>query len=307
VPALVWQMSFLGVLGVSLLAVALRILTIARQPIHLRWELAPVPRGGEKRRYGGSDLEEPEGWSGPRRRARAAALVYTAKEVFLLRSVWKHNRGLWPLTFALHYGLYLMVGWSLAMLGVAGFWLAGLEPLEARPLRWALSTLAVSGYLLGGAGAVGLLVKRASDLNLRPFTTPARFVNLLFLAAVFLSGGLAWLLSGDYLGEVGWFAHGLLTRQAEAAPAFSPFSFHVAVSLLFLLYLPATDMIHFVAKFFTYHDVRWDDRPLDGRMATELGKLMAQPVSWSAAHIESGGRKDWTEVAALEASDEPKA
>jgi nitrate reductase gamma subunit len=305
VTALGWQISVLGVLGVSLVVVAVRTLAIARQPIHLRWELAPVPQSGKKGGYGGSYLEEYEWWSRPRPHSRTAALIYTAKEMLLLRSVWKHNRGLWPLTFALHYGLYLLVGLSLGMAVVAVLSIAGLEALAAPLLRRSLSALVLLGYLLGSAGAIGLLLKRAFDPDLRPFSTHSRYFNLLFLGTVFLSGCYAWLRSGDYVAEVSRFAHGLIALEANATVAF-PLSFHLAVSLLFLLYLPVTDMIHFIAKYFTYHAVQWDDRPQNGSMERELRGLLRQPVTWSASHVGSDGRKDWADVAVAEAGDEPK-
>ncbi len=305
-PALGWQILVLGVLCASLVLLAVRTLAIARQPIHLRWELAPVPRVGDKGRYGGSDLEEYEWWSKPRRRSTLAAFIYTAKEMLLLRSVWKHNRPLWPLTFALHYGLYLSAAWTFGMCVIAILPFAGSDLLAVSPLRWSLSALALLGYLLGSAGAFSLLLKRAFDPDLRPFSSLSRYLNLLVLGVVFLSGCCAWLHSEDYVAEVSRFVDGLITPDAMATVAL-PLSFHLVVSLLFLLYLPTTDMIHFVAKYFAYHMVRWDDRPHDGPMDQELRRLLTQSVSWSAAHIGSDGRRDWVEIATAGMSDEPTA
>lgn len=302
-PALAWQVLAFGVIGVSSVVIAIRTLVIARRPVHLRWELAPVPHGEGKGGYGGSYLEEYEWWSKARRHSRTAALIYTAKEMFLLRSVWKHNRGLWPLTFALHYGLYLIAGLSLGMAVVAVLSIAGLDPLAVQPLRESLSALVLLGYLLGSAGAVGLLLKRAFDPELRPFSTLSRYFNLLFLGAVFLSGCYAWLRSGDYFAELSRFAHSLITLDASATVAF-PLSLHLVVSLLFLLYLPLTDMIHFIAKYFTYHAVRWDDRPQNEPMDRELRRLLTQPVTWSASHVGADGQKNWVDIASAEPSDE---
>ena len=297
-----WQVLVFGVTGVSLVVTAIRTWAMARQPIHLRWELAPVPRLDARGRYGGSFLEEYEWWRQPRRHSRAAALIYIAREMLLLRSVWDRNRGLWPLTFALHYGLYLTAGLSLGLTIHAVLLAAGLDPLAVRPLREGVSVLALLGYLLGGVGVVGLLLKRVLDPHLRPFSTISRYVNLLFLGAVFFSGVCAWLLPGDYVAEVTRFTGGLIGRGPGMAPG-PLLSLHVAVSLLFLVYLPFTDMIHFIAKFFTYHAVRWDDRPQSGAMAGELKGLLRQPVSWSASHVGSDGRKDWIDIASAEAGD----
>jgi nitrate reductase gamma subunit len=302
VPALVWQVLVLGVTGVFLVVTAIRTLAIARQPIHLRWELAPVPHEG-KGGYGGSHLEEYEWWNKPRRRSPAAALSYTAKEMFLFRSVWKHNRGLWPLTFALHYGLYVMAGLSVGLAIHAALLGLGQDLLAVKPLRESVSAIALLGYLLGSAGAAGLLLKRLLDPGLRPFTPISRYFNLLFLGVVFLTGCYTCLRSGDYAAEVSRFAGGLMGLDPNATVAF-PLSLHIGASLLFLLYLPLTDMIHFIAKYFTYHTVRWDDRPKNGPMERELDGLLRQPVSWSAPHIGSRGRKDWLDTAATGAGDE---
>jgi len=58
-------------------------------------------------------------------------------------------------------------------------------------------------------------------------------------------------------------------------------------------------MMHFVAKYFTYHQVRWDDAPLvrGGPLEQELEQLLQQQVTWSAAHIGADGGKNWVEVA----------
>jgi len=203
----------------------------------------------------------------------------------------------------LHYGLYLTAGLSLVMAIVAVLLAIGLDPLGLQSLRASLSALVLLGYLLGSLGVISLLIKRSFDPQLRSFNTISRYVNLVFLGTVFLSGLHAWLRSGNYVAEVCSFARSLITLAPTMTVTF-PLSFHLAVSFLFLLYLPLTDMIHFIAKYFTYHAVRWDDRPLNGRMERELKGLLAQPVTWSASHVGSGGRRNWVEIAAAEASDE---
>ncbi len=74
------------------------------------------------------------------------------------------------------------------------------------------------------------------------------------------------------------FARGLVTPGGLAAPA-PPLALHVALFLAFMLYLPFSDMFHFAAKFFTYHEVRWDDRPVTARMEKELAAQFSRPVT----------------------------
>jgi nitrate reductase gamma subunit len=306
VPDLAWRILAFGVIGATMLVTAARTAAIARRPIHLRWELAPVPRRDRKASYGGSYFEEYEWWMKPRRHSRVAALVYTAKEMLLMRSIWKHNRGLWPLTLTFHYGLYLIAGLSLWLAAYSILAAVGLAPLPGQLLRGSFSALALLGYVLGSVGAIGLLLKRALDPHLRPFNSASRYINLLFLTFVFLSGGYAWFRSWDFVAELSRFARSLIILNAETTIS-SPLSLHLVVSFLFLLYLPLTDMIHFIAKYFTYHAVRWDDRPQNDGMQGELGSLLSQPVTWSASHIGSGGQKTWAEIIALESGDETTA
>ena len=57
--------------------------------------------------------------------------------------------------------------------------------------------------------------------------------------------------------------------------------------------------MHYIAKYFTYHKVRWDDEPnlKEGNSSIEkkLAAAMNRPVTWSASHIKSGG--SWGNIA----------
>jgi nitrate reductase gamma subunit len=71
----------------------------------------------------------------------------------------------------------------------------------------------------------------------------------------------------------------------------------MAVASLFLFYFPFTRMIHLFAKYFTYHQVRWDDRKVEPGSALEkrLRAALDFGVTWSAEHVRTG--KTWLEVA----------
>jgi hypothetical protein len=58
-------------------------------------------------------------------------------------------------------------------------------------------------------------------------------------------------------------------------------------------------MMHFVAKYFTYHEVRWDDEPVTAgsKLDRELKKLLNQPVTWAAPHVRADGKKTWVDIA----------
>jgi hypothetical protein len=70
---------------------------------------------------------------------------------------------------------------------------------------------------------------------------------------------------------------------------------NIVISSLFLAYMPLTRMVHYVAKYFTYHKVRWDDEPNKpgGGLEKKLQVLLNQPAGWSAPHIQAG--QSWIE------------
>ena len=301
-----WHIFAFGAIGIFLIVITYRTLAIIRLPIHLRWELAPIPHEKGKGQYGGSYLEEYEWWHKPQQRSRIAPMIYMAKEIFLLRGIWKHNRALWPFTFPFHIGIYLIVGMLFLNVVNAVFIIAEV-PLYVLDVSLKIaSVFALGGYLLGSLGTIGLILKRALDSNLRPFNTLAKYFNLLFLGAVFISGGYVWLHSGDFASEMSFFIKRLITLDSGVTVTF-PLSLHIVISLLFLIYLPLTGMIHFIAKYFTYHEIRWNDEPKDEKMEKELRGLLSQPVAWSATHVKADGKRNWVDTATEETSDEKES
>lgn len=301
---IIWLIFVFAAIAIFLIVATYRTLAIIRLPVHLRWELAPIPHEKGKGRYGGSYLEEYEWWNKPQHRSRIAPIIYMLTEILLLRGIWKHNRALWPLTFAFHIGIYLVFFMLFFSLVSAVLILAEVPSSVLNVFLGIVSVLAVVGYLLGSLGAISLILKRVLDSNLRPFNTFTKYFNLVFLGALFISGAYAWLNSGDFATEMSLFIKGLITLDAGITANF-PLSLHIVISLLFLIYLPLTDMIHFIAKYFTYHEIRWDDKPQDERMKKELRRLLYRPVSWSAPHIPRG--KTWAEIASEKKSDEKES
>jgi nitrate reductase gamma subunit len=272
-------------LGVAVFVVgcAWRVWRYASAPEHLRWDLYPVAH--EPNTHGGSYLEEKEWWTRPRKTSLVGEVVFMAEEIFLLRGVWKHNRTLWWGSMPFHWGLYLMVATTFGLVAVG----LGLDP----PLL--LDTMAVLGGF-GGAlltvGSLVLLYQRSRDPRLRPYTAPVDLMNLGLLAAL---GALSVLVALGGMGPVGAAVGALLRLQP---PQVSPLlGTQMAVAALFLLYLPATRMVHFFSKYFTYHAVRWDDRPRETGSALDrrLRRALDFGVDWSAAHARTG--KTWAEVA----------
>jgi hypothetical protein len=146
-----------------------------------------------------------------------------------------------------------------------------------------------------------LLVSRLSDSRFHATTTPASLFNLVLLLAVFVSGGLALFASEDFAAKTTTYVTALLTADSSVETS-AFFASHLVLVLVFLAYLPFSQMMHFVAKYFTYHEVRWDDEPLKpgGRLEREVMELLKQPVTWSAPHLNADGEKNWVDLATEE-------
>jgi nitrate reductase gamma subunit len=290
-----WHIGVFGVLAVFLIVTVYRTIAIARLPVHLRWELAPIPHEKGKMKWGGSYLEDYEWWRKQPKRSWLAPLKYMAIEILSLRGVWRHNLKLWPLTFAFHTGIYLVFAMLLLIILNAIFIITGVPTSVLNVFLTITAIVALAGYLLGGLGAISLLLKRIFDSDLRAFSSTAKYFNLGFLAAVFISGAYSWFATPDFALTMSQFVKGLVTLDTGLTASF-PLSLHIILASLFFLYLPFTDMIHFVAKYFTYHDIKWNDSPKDVKMERELEGLLAQPVSWSAEHIKADGKRSWADL-----------
>lgn len=284
-----------GCLAVFLVAFVVRSIRIARLPVHLRWELAPVPKEKLRGSYGGSYLEEYEWWKQPREESKVTELAYMLREITLLHALREHNPALWRFSFPFHVGLYLLIVAS-GLLLLNGL-LAALG-LESGLLGGALQPLGGVGNLLGAIGALGLIASRALDPTLRRFTTPVAILNLVLLAAVFVTGLVAVLATAGFTDRMVGVAEGLLTAQAPG-PAPGVLAAHIVVTLVFLVVLPFGQMMHFVAKYYTYHQVRWEDEPLEvgGAVEKDILELLSQPVTWAGPHVGADGKKNWVDLA----------
>jgi nitrate reductase gamma subunit len=297
----IFMLMAYALLAVFLVGFVARSVRLARLPVHLRWELAPIPHEKGKGGYGGSYLEELDWWTKPRETSLTAELKYMLLEIVFLKAVWEHNRRLWWFSFPFHVGLYLLTALAALMLLTAIGGLAGVAAARGPVLRGTCVVLAGAGFGLGGIGGAGLLATRLLDRRLRDFTSPASLFNLVLLLAVFGSG-LGAVVAADYFGGVTTFLEALFGgRLSIAVPGIV--AAHVGVTLLFLAYLPFTKMMHFVAKYFTYHQVRWNDTPMlpGSRMEREVQELLAQPVTWAGPHLHADGKRNWVDIATEEA------
>ncbi len=164
---------------VCVVGIAYRFYRFYKLPINIRWEVYPVPHEpGEKKKYGGSYLEEFAWYERKLEKDHVGEWVEPLKEILWLERVKTYNRyGLWIWSFCLHWGLWLMFLFVVLML---------INTKISIPLRL-IKTVGILGYGMGSLGVLGLLVKRTIHPTLKLYTSPIDRVNLLLLLTLFVT------------------------------------------------------------------------------------------------------------------------
>ncbi len=290
------QMLVYASVGVFVILTLAKVIRYATTPMHLRWELYPVPHEKWKAEHGGSYYEETEWWKKPRETTLIGELKEMLMEMLFIKRVFEYKRPLWWLTFPFHFGIYLILVWF-ALLFVHS--VADLANIGG--LKYIASTLigvvGPLGMILLTFGCVGLLFRRLSDKGMRNYSAPVDYFNLLFILAVVVTGFAAWRADPDFAVAKS-FMTSLITFSAPATLP-SSVALHVTLLSLLLAYIPATKMTHFVGKYFTYHKILWEDVPnLAGSPIREkVREVLNYRVGWSAPHIKPG--ITWAEEAQL--------
>ena len=283
-------------------ASAVRAVTYARSPIHLRWELYPVPHERpERAMHGGSYFEASEWWRTPRHVSLAGEWKFMIPEILLLRGLREYNRPLWFRSFPFHFGLYLLAGTTGLVCVMAAAIVVGAAATGgalAGTVRWVSSATGAAGILLVIGGAIGLLHRRLTDPALTPYTTPGDVFNLLFFIAAIGLAGVGYIASPAGSPDALSIAAGLLSWDTTLQVSVALGSGLIAVALL-AAYIPLTHMSHFIAKYFTYHRVRWDDAPAAGnrRIAAAMAAYLSRKPTWAADHVKADGTTTWGDIA----------
>lgn len=102
-------LSFFIWFSVAVFAAVLviKVLRYMRMPIHLRWELYPVPHEPEAE-HGGSYYEE-EWWKREKKVSKFNELKDMLGEMLFIKRVYHNKRELWLMTYPFHLGIYLML------------------------------------------------------------------------------------------------------------------------------------------------------------------------------------------------------
>ena len=298
---LIYIVTYLAII-VFVSAAVKRILHYITNPIHVRWELYPVPHEGKRASYGGSYLEDVDWWQKEREISKIGELKVMIPEMLFLKAVWENNRPLWYVTFPFHFGLYLIMGFiSLLLLGSVVEIFGG-SAGTGSPLFSAIGGLTnfvgPAGFIVATIGALGLIYKRSTDPGLRNYTTFKHFFNLGLFVTTLSIAILTWLFVDPTFNMARHFIVNLITFNIGAIDSFL-FLLQVVLAMFTIAYIPWTHMSHFFMKYFLYHDIRWGDKPNINtpEIDAKIGVVLNYPVTWSAPHIAGHGKETWAEVA----------
>lgn len=295
---------------VFVLGAGARILKQKRLPLHVRWELYPVKHeAGPKARYGRSYMEEPDWWEKKKTRSLWNEVKYMIPEILFLRGLWEENRKLWRVSFPFHFGLYLVIGtFGLLLIGalamILGTAISPAGGMLAAAIYYFTILLGFLGPTLGAVGASGLLARRLRDPELKAYSGPADYINLILLLMVFGVGLCAWLFSDQAFDGARAYFYGLLTFGGKPEGYAGDRSILGWLTILLgsavFAYIPLTHMARMFMKYFTYHKIRWEDAPnvKGSRIEAEVLKNLGFRPTWAASHIGADGKKTWAEIAA---------
>lgn len=297
--------------AVFVIGMIMKVVAIARSPLHLRWELYPIPHDKGKASYGGSYLEDSEWWTRPREISRINEIVEIALEISLLKTLFRHNRLLWSFSLPFHLGLYLLVVLAIllktgALLQLAGYSVTGAAAGWIQMIYYGTIVCGSAGWIMALGGGLGLLSLRIFKADLRQYSILTDYINLLILAAV-CAAGLMTQVTADptYAVSRNVFQH--LITFSNPGPLPAAMTALLWLTAVLLVYFPFTHMTHFVGKYFTFHKIRWEDRPLqyDDKMEARITKALQRKVGWFSPHLPNGAT--WGEAAASsEKPDEKK-
>jgi nitrate reductase gamma subunit len=297
---------------VFIVAVIAKIYKINSMPVHIRWELYPVPHERKRAHYGGSYYEEVDWWDKPREVSLIGEMKGMIPEMLLIKALWENNRPLWYRSFPFHFGLYCLIGWAgLLVVGaiaqIAGITVGpGTGSLVGTGIHYLTMLAGAVGLILATIGAAALLHRRLTDEELDGYTSPAHIFNLAFFLVGLLVALFAHLTADPSFSLAREYVQSLLTLNLVAPVGSRAVAMEFALLSLLMAYVKLTHMSHFVAKYFFYHKIRWEDEPnlVGSKIEKQITEALGYPVSWAAPHIKGDGKKTWADVATEEVEHE---
>lgn len=303
-----YLLGWLAALAFIALAIIRTRAYLKDSPLHIRWELYPVPHEGPKRAsYGGSYMEETNWWTKKRHVDHWMDIKAILEEVLLLKATWEHNQKLWVRTYPFHVGMYLLMGGTIILLFAVVLQILGVSPQCQFMLFIGNVINAVT--VLGGfcilGGGLALICMRRNDPGLRKYTALEQWLNLVSFVVFAFFTLCAWAFNPSYYQLARDFMYNLLTFSFQPLGS-CWFVLNMLAGFFVLILIPVTNMRHLIMKYWMYHDIRWgDEATVWSRKNQEIiGEMLHYKTDWSADHIaEDGHNHDWVEVATSNPAD----
>ena len=271
-------------------------------PLHIRWELYPIPHEGKRcKDHGGSYMEDTDWWAHKHHAAHLDDLIFLIREILFLEATFHHNRPLWYRTYPFHLGLYMLMGGAIILILVAFLRLFGVDP-EGTFLTlvgYLIEIMSLVGCLTIVIGGIGLIMRRVSDEGLRTFTPPEHYFDIGMFTLFGLTGLVTWVTNPSFSALASQFVYNLLTFNWQSLGS-GGFTVHMLLGYVLMVIIPVTFMSHILLKYFLYHDIRWEDVATcqsEKRQQAMLGALHYN-VTWAAKHMNPDGKpKTWVDIA----------
>jgi nitrate reductase gamma subunit len=296
------QIIAYAAIAIFALVVLIKAARYKMTPIHVRWELYPVAHEKGRASYGGSVFEEFEWWDKPREKDTFNELKEMFEEIVLLKGVFHNNRTLWWSSFPFHLGLYTVIAWLALLVTGAIALFCGADVAAGGSafgaiLHTVTAYVGYAGLFLTTIGAAGLILTRLTVQDLKKFNSPMEYFNLLFVGGVTLFALIVSASTDPGFAAQREFTATLISfGSADSLVTPAIIKVEIVLAMLLLAYMPLTRMSHFVAKYFLYHEVRWEDTPnrRGSRIEARVKNALNFGVSWEGKHIQKG--KTWGEV-----------
>jgi len=264
----------------------------SRLPRHLRWDLYPVPHQGPE----GSKYQKVDFGQMKPHVSLLDEFKVMGEEMLFIKRIYVNNPRVWAGSFPLHAGLYLGMIWVLVLAVGAVMELNNVPVTASSTSAWATLAYYVTivagaaGFISGLFGSLVLLWLRTSDEGLRLMSDPVSYVNLAVMIFLFGTGLVTWLFIDP--------SFQILRRHMADLLQFSPKTVKEPLIILqmlaacaFLMYLPFSRMMHFIGKYFFYHNIMWDDEMMrrNSPMENDIAAYLQFKMTWAAPHIKKGG------------------
>lgn len=298
---LFYLLGYLAIFGFICLAVLKIAKYLKASPLHIRWELYPIPHEGpERAAYGGSYMEESNWWTKPRHVNHWEDIKAILVEVLCLHSTWEHNKPLWIRSYPFHCGMYLLMGGTIILVFCTFLQVCGVSSNCGFMIfigNVINAIVMLGGFCIAGGG-IALLMRRMEDKGLKRYTAFEQVANLVSFIIFGILTLCAWTFNPDYYTLARNYIYNLFT--ANYVPLGSGwFVLNMLAGYCVLIFIPITNMGHLIMKYFMYHDIRWGDEATiySEKNQKTINEMLQYSENWAAPHVSGDGEKTWEQVA----------